>query len=111
MQHLLKDHVCRLRQEQEADAVQKKGRLELPEAENKHSLPSMSPEGISSRVSLHEMWSVPALIGFSVDYEKRTRGADNGCKNSWNRANEGLVHAGIRSSFLGPATNLSLFET
>ena len=41
MQHLLKDHVCHLRQELEADTVQKTGRLELPEAENKLSLPGM----------------------------------------------------------------------
>ena len=67
MQHLLKDHVCRLRQEQEADTVRKTGRLELPEAANKHTLPGMSPEGIFSRVSLHEMRSIPALISLSVE--------------------------------------------
>ena len=79
-----------LPQELEADTVQKTGRLKLPEAENIVCLSGMSPDenGISSRVSLHEMWRIPALISLSVDYEKRARrhmstlrtGAKRGCR-------------------------------
>ena len=87
MQYLPKDRMRRLRQEQEADTVQTTGRLPVPEQKIKHSLPDMSPEGKEdrgietqdtqrrtlSRVSLHEMRSLPSPISLSVVEEKRAR--------------------------------------
>ena len=80
-QYLPKDSVRRLRKQEEADAVQNTGRLQLPEQKNKRSLPDMSPErnearGIEtqdtqrrtlSRMSLPEVWNILGLISISVD--------------------------------------------
>ena len=81
MQDLPKDRVRRLRKGQNGDAVQNTGCLQLPEQKNKCSLPDMSPERNEaremetqdaqrralSRVSLHEMWSIPGLVKISAD--------------------------------------------
>ena len=81
VQYLPTDNVRRLRKEQDADVVQNAGRLQLPEKENKRSLPNMSQErqeaeGIETQdapgralpqVPLHEVWSTASLIRLSAD--------------------------------------------
>ena len=91
MQYLPKDSVRRLRKQEEADAVQNTGRLQLPEQKNKRSLPDMSPERNEaretetqdaqrralSRTSLHAMWSIPGLVALSADKRRACRHMPN----------------------------------
>ena len=91
MQDLPKDSVRRLRKQEKADAVQNTGRLQLPEQENKRSLPDMSPERNEaretetqdaqrralSRMSLHDMWSIPGIVTLSADEKRACRRMPN----------------------------------
>ena len=91
MQYLPKDSMRRVRKQEEADAVQNTGRLQLPEQKNKRFLPDMSPERNEaretktpdaqrrtlSRMSLHEMWSIPGLVTLSADKKRACRRMPN----------------------------------